>query len=444
MQATARIYVQTSEVKRNAAGLCPVRLRITHKQQQKYYSLKEKIQKNEWMFLHVDDVVKIWPVKDGKQTTPTGNYKDIKIEYDRIVREAEDIINNINIFSFGQFEESFFNKAGNWDNVLSAMLDHINTLKSASRFGYASSFESTLRAVKEFHTGNKLSYKSREKVETRHKDYLSGKALPFVDITPRWLNKFEKALQKEKKSKSTIGIYMRNIRVLFNLAIKKHGVKAEYPFNEYSPKSASGRKMALTAHQISLINNYQTKDPREQFYRDMFMFSFLGNGLNLSDIARLKYSNIEGGSIYFVREKTKNKDEQTELAVPITKQMQNIIAEYGTKAIGHDAYIFPVLTEGGDDQRHYAEIKQFTKMVNKHLRVIAKAVDITEKISSYTARHSWATISKNSGASTEYIKEALGHSNVLVTEKYLKSFESDTRRKHSESIEKQISINTAM
>jgi integrase/recombinase XerD len=76
----------------------------------------------------------------------------------------------------------------------------------------------------------------------------------------------------------------------------------------------------------------------------MFMFSFLANGLNLSDIARLKYSNIDDDSIYFVREKTKNKDEQTELVVPITKQMQNIINNHGSKAIGHDAYIFPVLT----------------------------------------------------------------------------------------------------
>ena len=84
------------------------------------------------------------------------------------------------------------------------------------------------------------------------------------------------------------------------------------------------------------------------------------------------------------------------------------------------------------------EIKQFTKMLNKRLRNIARSVGITESISSYTARHSWATIAKNSGASTEFIKESLGHSNVLVTEKYLKSFEETTRREHSEKIEDQI------
>jgi hypothetical protein len=53
-----------------------------------------------------------------------------------------------------------------------------------------------------------MTYTCREKVDTRYKDYLSGKALSFVDITPTWLTKFEKALQKKKNSKSTIGIYM--------------------------------------------------------------------------------------------------------------------------------------------------------------------------------------------------------------------------------------------
>ena len=439
MQATVRIFIQKAPAKKTIDGRHPVKLAITHKGQRKYYSLKEKIKDDNWLFISEDDIKCIWPQhKNGNQVNPRGNYKDIRNEYDRIVRLAQDIISNVNVFSFGQFEDKFFHSVGSWDNVLAAMVDHIQTLKLEGRLGYASSFESTLRAVKEFHTGRVFKYTCREKVETRYKDYLTGKALPFMDITPTWLTKFEKALKKKKSSKSTIGIYIRNIRVLFNLAIKKHGVKADYPFTEYSLKTSTGRKLALSAHQISLINNYQTDEPREQFYRDMFMFSFLANGLNLSDIARIRYSNIVGDSIYVVREKTKNKDEQTELKIPITNQMQNIINNQGSRAIGHDAYIFPVLSPKRDEHAHYAEIKQFTKMVNRHIRNIAKAVDINERVSSYTARHSWATISKNSGASTEYIKEALGHSNVLVTEKYLKSFEDSTRREHSNIIERQV------
>ncbi|MEN8230902.1 MAG: site-specific integrase [Bacteroidota bacterium] len=432
MIATARIYILKSPSRKTHDELCPVRLCVTHNRKRRYFSIKEKIKNDDWLFVKSEDIPRIMC------DSPRGKYRDIKFEYDRIVDEARNIINGMSVFSFGKFEDRFFCKTGSWDNIFSAFIDHILRLKSDGRFGYASSFESTIRAVKEFHTKKTLSYSNRIKVEQRYKDYLSGKELHFADINHAWLKKFERWLYEQGKAKSTVGIYMRNIRVLFNLAIKKHKIKADYPFLEYRPKAASGRKLALTAHQVRLIADYETKDPVEIFYRDLFMFSFLSNGMNLADIARLRYSNVDHRSIVFVREKTKNKDHQAELNVPITEQMRVIIDRHSNKAVGHDAYMFPILKPEMSDQRLYMEIKQFTKMLNKHLRNIARSVGINERISSYTARHSWATIAKNSGASTEFIKESLGHSNVLVTENYLKSFEETTKREHSEKIEQQI------
>ena len=90
------------------------------------------------------------------------------------------------------------------------------------------------------------------------------------------------------------------------------------------------------------------------------------------------------------------------------------------------------------DQKQFTVIKQFTKTMSKNVKRIARAVGITDRISSYTARHSWATLSKKLGASTEYIKERFGHSNVNVTEANLKSFESEAIKEHSQKIEEQI------
>jgi integrase len=441
MQATARIFFQTAPAKKTANNLCPVKLCITHKRERKYYSIVERLKNNDWAFIS-DEADKEGKSDIDKITSdsPRGKYRDIAFEYKRIVEVAESIIKNLPVFSFNQFEERFFNKVTSWDNVFAAIWSHIQDLKNEKRFGYASSFESTLRAIKEFHTGKSFDFNPRaNKVETRANDYLNGKPLNFVDITPSWLKRFENWMQESGKSKSTIGIYVRNIRVVFNLAIKDHKVKAEYPFDKHTPKSASGRKIALTALQISLIANYGTEHPQEQFYRDMFMFSFLGNGMNLSDIARLKYSDISDNEIYFVREKSKNENhKEVEIRVPVTKTIQNFISKHGNKAIGFDAYIFPVLKPEWNEARNYAEIKQFTKQVNKYVRRVALAVGITENISSYSARHSFATISKNSGTSTEFIKEALGHSSVSVTENYLKSFEKSTRVEHSEAMESKI------
>jgi integrase len=432
MEASARIYVMKSPSRKTQEELCPVRLCVTFNRERRYYSIKEKIKKDEWLFLKSADIPKVLC------ESPRGKYKEIRNEYDRIVDEAKGKINNISPFSFGKFEDEFFRRTSNWDNIITAFIDHIQDLKSEGRFGYASSFESTLRSIIEHHTNRELTYSNRERVDTRYNDYLAVKKLFFSDITPSWLKHFEKWLYKKEKSKSTVGIYMRNIRVLFNLAIKKHKIKAEYPFVEYKPGEATGRKLALTASQIRLIADYKVDDPIKLFYRDLFMFSFLGNGINPSDIARLKYSNIVGDTIMFVREKTKNKTHQAEITIPLSAQMKRIIDLHSNKAIGHDAYLFPILNSKMSEERKYMEIKQFTKMLNKHIREVAFEVGIKERVSTYTARHSWATISKNSGTSTEFIKEALGHSNVLVTEKYLKSFEETTRKEHSEKIEKQI------
>lgn len=430
MQATARIYFQKAPAKKTKDDLCPVKLCITHNRKRKYYSISDKIKDNAWLYVSEDAIEKI------TSNSPRGKYRDIAFEYKKITDKAEAIINDLSVFSFNQFEQKFMNEVKDWDNVFAAMIEHIKELKSEDRFSYAMSFESTLRAVKEFHEGKTFDFNSRNKVVSRYEKYLSGKQLNFVDITPAWLKKFEKYLKDKGKKKSTLGIYVRNLRVLFNLAIKKHHVKAEYPFNEHKPKTSSKRKIALTAEQISLIANYQTDDPKAQFYRDMFMFSFLACGMNMTDIARLRYSNIEGNEIVFVRKKTEAEENTEEpLQIPITKRMQSIIDTHGIRAVGYDSFIFPILRPEWDEERKFAEVRQLTKMVNQHLKRIAKAVKIKDNVSSYVARHSWATISKNTGASTEYISEQLGHSSVLVTKSYLKGFEKATREQQSSKTE---------
>jgi len=83
----------------------------------------------------------------------------------------------------------------------------------------------------------------------------------------------------------------------------------------------------------------------------------------------------------------------------------------------------------------FSKIKQRTRQVNKHIRLVAKDIGIKEKISNYSARHSWATILKQNGASVEFIKESLGHSSTTVTERYLQRFEISTRKELAKKME---------
>ncbi len=434
MQATARMYYQKADSKRTEDNLCPVKLCITHNRVRRYYSIKDRVTNDNWLYLSDSDIESL------SNKGVKGKFKDIAENFKSIVNDAESIIKELQIFSFNQFEERFFNKELAWDNVFAAFWTQIGDLKAEGRFGYASSYESTLRAVKEFHTGKTFNFNPRrDKVETRADLYLKGKSLLFVDITESWLKRFEKSMRDQKKSKSTIGIYMRNIRVIFNLATKKHKVKAENPFNNYKIKSAQEHKKALTVEQIGLIANYETRHPQEQLFRDLFLFSFLGYGMNLSDIARLKYSNIdfEEKKLTYIREKTKASETvEVKNTVPITELMQGIIERYGNRSVGFDNYVFPILQNDWDEKRSYAAVKQLTKSANKYIGQIAVKVGIHERVTTYFARHSWATISKNSGKSIEFISEGLGHSSPLVTKRYLSSFGDGAKREHSESLER--------
>lgn len=433
MQATARIFFQKAPARRTAEGLCPVKLCITFNRQRRYYSLKPVIRNDDWLYLSDEDIKKV------TGASPRGTYRDIANEYRRIIKEAENIINSLELFSFGQFEEKYFNKPTSWDNVFMAFVNKIQQLKTEKRFGYSESFQSTLRAVKEFHEGKLLNYNCRQKVESRLNDYLSGKPLLWQDITPKWLKNFETWLTAQGKSRASIGIYMRNIRTLFNEAVKLYEIKARYPFDQYKIKTGEGRKIALTPEQISLIANFQTDDPKEQFARDIFLFSFLACGMNLSDVARLRQSNIVDGEIVFIRKKTESEEARGEfIHVSVTDRMREIIDRYKNRAIGYDPYLFPVLNPEMDEESQFKAIRQFIKVVNKHIKQLAKRCGINENVTSYTARHSWATISKNSGASVEFISEMLGHSSVNVTKAYLKSFDREHRKMHAEKIEELI------
>ena len=410
MEATARIFLQKARSKQTTEGLCPVKLVVTHNRKRRYYSLRSKL-RPEWEYLSERDFER------ATAKRPQGSYKDVAAKFDRIERRASDVIEKMEFFSFDRFEREFFNKRTDWDSVYHAFESHIETLKNEGRAGYARSFNDCYQSIKK---------------------YQNNKDLTFHDITPGWLRNYETWMLRKGKSRATTGVYTRTLRRLFNLAIKEYGVKAEYPFNHYSPVKATANKRALNPSQISQIMNYEAKEgTTKQFARDMFLFSFFANGMNPSDIFRLKYKNIKDDEIIFVREKTKGKRTEIKIQVPLVETLQDIIDRWGQRAITNDVYIFPVLDGDMDEERKKAVITLQTRRINNHLAIIAKDLEFGH-LSTVYARHSYATILKNSGASVEYIQDALGHSDVSVTQNYLSSFEKDTRIERAKELEQTI------
>jgi integrase len=151
------------------------------------------------------------------------------------------------------------------------------------------------------------------------------------------------------------------------------------------------------------------------------------------DLLKLKFKNIQNNKLSYYRQKTIHSKKKREIVVVILPKMKEIIDLWGNPDKKPDNYIFPILTDDMTAEVQRLKIKNMTHLINDKMSVIGEALGIG-KISTYTGRHSYATIQKRSGTSTSFISEQLWHSNVGITETYLDSFEDDEMQKNAEKL----------
>ncbi|GHT74498.1 hypothetical protein FACS189456_5950 [Bacteroidia bacterium] len=191
--------------------------------------------------------------------------------------------------------------------------------------------------------------------------------------------------------------------------------------------------MALSITQIKQIFEYDDGNNITAKYVDLWRFTYLCNGANMNDILRFKYSNIQGNEIFFLRGKTsRTAKKKREIVVFIAPKMKQIIDKWGNKDKSPDNYIFPYLNGIDTEKKKKVVIADVINRINKRMkRIIGKELGIP-KITTYTARHSYATVLKRSGANIAFISESMGHKDLKTTENYLASFETEEREKNAQ------------
>lgn len=280
--------------------------------------------------------------------------------------------------------------------------DYICQLKDEGRLGYALSVQQVRNSL--------LKFKG-------HSDIF------FSEIDVNWLKSYESWLRCCKLEDNTIGIRFRTLRAVYNLALTEGLVKTDlYPFKKYkvSKLHKETAKRAITKEQVKQVIEYDVSEAR--FYKklavDMFTFSYLMGGINFTDMAFLTDKNIDGGRMVYVRQKTKKL-----IILPLQEKAVEIMNRYRSP---QRKYIFPILDNRERTPRQIRNrIYDVLANVNGHLNDIGKELGIELKISSYTARHSYATVLKRSGVSTSIISESLGHSSERITQIYLDSFDNE-------------------
>jgi integrase/recombinase XerD len=379
-------------------GTFPLKIRIT-------YQRKSKLYRTEFSFTS-EEFEKIM------DKSSRGESKVKRGELHALIINAENVIDEIGDFTFDKFEKSFFGTPKNKSCIVEAFENHIEKLTKQGQVSTASTFQTALNSI--------LKYRN-------------NRNLDFRDVTPGFLEGYENQLRSDNYSPTTISINTRCIRRLFNLAIIDGTIKQDYyPFGKgesgkYTPPAHQNHKKALPKETVKKIYEYQGINNIEQYNRDLWLFSYLCNGMNMADIFRLKYSNLDNEVIYFLRQKTSHNRKLKPVIVSLTEPIKAIIDRWGTKPEKPDQYIFSVLTDKLTPTEELKRVKQATKQVNKYIKKIAKSLGLGDNITTYTARHSFATILKNSGENVAYISEALGHSNIRTTENYLAAFDNKRR-----------------
>jgi integrase len=314
-------------------------------------------------------------------------------------------------FTFTDFENVFYaektqsRKIQLNDGVNSIYEKHIQSLNDEGRISTARAYHDSLTSI--------LSYKKNLKVS---------------QITPDFLKGYEKWMTDNGRSLTTVGMYVRALRTIFNMAIENEVITAsKYPFKKYTIPSPQKISRTLKKEEIKQIINYTAKRDADAVALDYWVFSFISNGMNFKDIALLKYGNINGDFLEFRRAKTKRTTNNNSLPimVPLDENLSYIIKKRGNKSIKKEDYIFPILKHGLTPQQEYDHIKTFVRNTNKRLTRVGIELGLSLKVTSYVARHCFATIQKNNNAPLAYISEALGHSNLKTTQNYFGRFEDE-------------------
>jgi integrase/recombinase XerD len=320
--------------------------------------------------------------------------------------KALSVIEGLPIFTFDLFESHYLNNTEASDTIKSGFERHIAELYQQNRIGTAVSYTTALNSIERFKSG-----------------------LRYADITPEFLRKYEAHMIGAGRSMTTIGIYMRSLRTIMNRADVD---KKLYPFgqgkNKYSIPEGRNIKKALTLSEIRQIFDFKTEaHTTKAMAKDYWVFIYLCNGLNVKDLCLLKYKDVEGSILKYMRAKTSRSKRNSELiTVSLKAEAKAIIDRWGQAPVSPETYIFPHIDNQMTLHKQRRVYQQLTKTINKHMKQIASELAINKDITTYFARHSFATILRDSGASVEFISEALGHSDTKTTKNYLASFQPDT------------------
>ena len=271
--------------------------------------------------------------------------------------------------------------------------------------------------IEQLRAGNRLGTANNyEKTMSSFCGFLGDVRLPLSALTEQVITDYNAFLVQRGLVRNSVSFYMRVLRAIYNKAVRQKLIEQQYPFTEVYTGIDRTRKRAVAESIIAQLYRLELEDGSPlALCRDMFIFSYCTRGMAFVDIAYLRRSNLQNGTICYARRKTGQL-----LSVKIEPSIQQIIDRY---AGINSPYVFPILSSL-DAAEAYEQYRVALNTHNRLLGRLSKILGCGCKLTSYTSRHSWATAARNHNVPISVISQGMGHTSEQTTHIYLTMLEN--------------------
>jgi integrase/recombinase XerD len=393
---TIKIVLDTRRKKQD--GTYPLKLRVSYRRIQKYFQTGLSYKEHEYKA--------ILKARSGEKFLT-------RQEWDKIRMNAVAIAESMEEFTHDRFRFLYLRPPGDHTDVYYRLQQRINELEAEEKWSSRDIYKYALASFEEF-------------CASQSKPYEENGTLPFRNVSVDFLKQYRTWFEKKGGSVSTAAMNLRSLRAVFNDAIRTDDIpKTVYPFGKakdgrYPIPEASNPKRALKPEYLERLFNYETEHPQERFYLDLWLFSYLCYGMNIVDICLLKHKDrVSENEINYYRQKTAHHENKELIRVKLSDPAKEILKQHGTEALYKTDYIFPILEPRLTSQEIRRRYKNCNERVNHYVNQVAHKLGIPGRLSSYTARHSFASMLNEKKHSINTISKLLNHSSLEMTQKYL-------------------------
>lgn len=377
-----------------ADGAIKLFLRVNSKNKTSIITLPYVLQQEEWTD-DVEQIVITRATSSLRREELESIRKQVNNDFSRMQRIVQRL-NKKGEFRPGEATKAFREQSGTC--FCSYMQQVINNPKEERKPSTLKNYESALHSFRHF---------------------LPSEDIRFEEITKELVTSYVTYLLAERKIKAaSIKAYLSILQAVWNQARKEGVLENNCPSPFYRPdlRSEPGHKRAIEGCEIAKMVEVlpSIKEPSLKLSCALFLFSFYCRGMPFVDVAFLTRKNLSGRYLTYRRHKTGQL-----LSIKLIPPIKQLIDQYAAK---EGPYLFPILKAGAT----WKDYQSARRVQNKRLKKVALLCGIeTRALSTYVARHTWASIAKKKGVPEQVISDCLGHTSVRTTRRYINSFNNE-------------------